>query len=747
MYSTEKANERLDQIRDRLKAKGKPVSITRLTAEESLAWRGKLHDAMTVEEGPGGKPQFTQLRPLRPEEESFIASERLICMCDFHYWVERYHYIVHWEENKFVRMVPNIAQRIVLSIIAGEELKGHAIKLQILKARQLGITTLMEAIAEHRTMFWPNTRAIVGSATPEKSTKMVTMVENSWNLMPWWLMPQMTVRKAGEMIEFGSLGSNLSIRHGAQKGTDVGRGETPTLAHLSEIAEWAHPEEDIDAGLMYAMHPSPTMFLALESSAGYIGDWWHMQWKENKANWGTETPARLIPIFLPWFIGKDIYPTATDVIQHPRPKTWLPAELTRQHARRASEYVRNTKVLRDQLGEDWEMSLEQQWYWEYRRAHYKATKELNIFLREMPANDIEAFNSKFSSVFDAEVIEHYGVAAKDPIRIYALDGPADEIRPELKPDYRQKDPNIKPITIDKKWTLVPLKKEGYPNAYNPEGKIFIWELPESDCTYGLGVDTSKGIGQDRSVAEVLRKATVDKVPRQVAEFAHSYISANDLPPWIHCLARLYSVKHSGEIAQPKLAIETNNGGDAAQLAMRKLGWYNFHNWVRLDKKIINEGKANFIGFVMVEWARDLVVGGMLKALKDFMIDIDSPWLIEEMASLEKNEEKARIEAGGREAHDDRFMAMGMILASMHALDWESLRSPFGQSRVMALEIDTGEPKKEELPRQATPKNWTEAALKSEAEGEVPLKWKEGGYGQGEWQDTAPWMDIPQYPGT
>lgn len=744
MYSVSFSQLKLEKALDGLKAKGRSVRIQRLEVSQSMEWQERLKSAVKVEEGSGGKPQYTTLRSLTRIEQEFIRSERMLCMYDFRYWL-RYHKILSWDGQKYVQMVPNTAQKIVLDLIAEHEEKEHAIKLQILKARQLGITTLMEAIAEHRTMFYPNTRAIVGSATPEKSAKMVMMVEGSWDLMPWWLMPQMTVRKTGEYIEFGELGSNLSIRHGAQKGTDVGRGETPNFAHLSEIVEWGQPQMDIDAGLLMAMHPNPMMFLALESTAGFINDWWHQQWKDNKAHLGNlSLPPRMYPIFLPWFIGREIYPTETELRQHPVPKDWKPSALTSQHSRRAEEYVRDTGLLRHHMGESWKMPVEQQWYWEYTRDYFKRVNELNIFLREMPANDVEAFNSKYSSVFDAEVVEHYSLASRRPERVFALGGP--DIRPELQPDRREIDVNLKPLTIDKKWQLLPLKLDGYPSMINPEGKIFVWELPKDNQNYGLGVDTAKGIGQDSSVIEVIRKATVDLVPRQVCEFAHSYISANDLFPWTNAIARLYSVKHAieggFEIKQPKLAIETNNGGDATQLAMRKAGWYNFHQWIRYDKKIINESKANFLGFVMVEWARDIVVGGLIKALKDNLIDIDSPWFLEEMSQMEKNEEKRRIEAGNG-SHDDRFMALGMVLASLHALDWTTIRSPFGRSRVEEMQVEGLPEEEEKFVEQPKRASFAELALKGfKAEEEVQLPWKEGGYGEGEWQDTAPHMDYP-----
>src|SRR5262249_28612864 len=101
---------------------------------------------------------------------------------------------------------------------------------------------------------------------------------------------------------------------------------------------------------------------------------------------------------------------------------------------------------------------------------------------------------------------------------------------------------------------------------------------------------------------------------------------------------------------------------------------------RPDKKVLDESKANFIGFVMVEWARDLVVNGLVKAFRDHLLDIDSPWLIQELSTLEKDYEKNKIDHS-LGAHDDRFMALGIIVLSLHMMNWDALKSVYGRSRI------------------------------------------------------------------
>ena len=77
------------------------------------------------------------------------------------------------------------------------------------------------------------------------------------------------------------------------------------------------------------------------------------------------------------------------------------------------------------------------------------------------------------------------------------------------------------------------------------------------------------------------------------------------------------------------------------------------------------------------------MGGTIKALRDYMVDIESPWLLAEMGQLELYETNNKIAAASG-CHDDRFMAFGMVMTSLHVKDWGELVSPFGRSRVSEL---------------------------------------------------------------
>jgi hypothetical protein len=424
-------------------------------------------------------------RPYTAEEQQFQDNERAMCFASARHYLENYCKIEHWAGG-LVRFKMNFAQEIIFSIISDLELKGVAISLQVLKARQLGITTLAEALIAHRIQFVAEAWGIVGSNDEDKSTRMVAKAELVWLNMPRWLMPQLTVRRAGERIVFGGQLSGLSISHGsAQSG--IGRGSTLQCAHLSEVAEYKNAKDLIDDSLLRAMHESPSIFQIFESTAHGVGGWWHDTWEVNKRLYH-KGQGKMYPVFLPWYAGKDLYPTKGWMRARPIPADWVPGALTQAHATKAAAYVRNSPLLSKWLGKDWKMPRAQMWFWEVERALAAEKDNLAGFYQEMPADDAEAFQSSGYSVFNTELIAEKREQAKRPLSLFGVAGPSYEIPLSMQPDRRDVNRNMPGIDIKANWHprqkpkeyhLVPLKMDNYPNI-DWDKKLMVWEFPEPD---------------------------------------------------------------------------------------------------------------------------------------------------------------------------------------------------------------------------------------------------------------------------
>src|SRR5436305_991563 len=76
-------------------------------------------------------------RKLKPDEERWIANERVLCRVDFSYFTTRYVF-VESEESRLVLFEPRVPQLILNDIYTEFEDAGLPIYLQQNKARQLG---------------------------------------------------------------------------------------------------------------------------------------------------------------------------------------------------------------------------------------------------------------------------------------------------------------------------------------------------------------------------------------------------------------------------------------------------------------------------------------------------------------------------------------------------------------------------------------------------------------------------------
>lgn len=675
MYNEKVINSRLERLEAR---RGAP--LVRYSVKDARQAVG--HFKLLMDDHGNRRRALTQ------EENAFIENERILCALDFRYYLERYS-TINDRENRLVQLNPNVAQTYLLALWAESEGNSFEIANQILKARQLGLSTLWELAIGHRLQFKRNLRAVVGSNDPDKSRTMSAMMELNWEHMPWYLMPERTAYRVGERIEFGKMGSLVSIQHGTQT-SGIGRGSTYTLAHLSELADYVNPEELVDSALLKAIHPSPRVLLGLESTAKGVGNWWHKTWEVGKKGW-EKGLARLRPVFLPWYVGVDLYPMDAWMRQRAHIfETWIPSELTLNHARRAENYVHSEPVLASFLGERWTMPREQMFWWEFTREEHVIKDELSQFLSECPADDIEAFQSTGTSVIPGNLIAEMREVCQEPWGIFGLQEASGLVSSRHQPSHNEVNPDAKPIYVNAQWspltnlasfTLLPLKWRGL-STFDPFGKLVVWEPPLDGFSYGIGVDTGDGIGADRTVIQVIRKGNSEYNDAQVAEYASPFLSALDAWPIILAIATWYSTydREGKTRKQSKIVIECAANGAAAQHELRKRGWWNFHRFIRFDKNRIKSTETSKLGWYTVPWSRAQMLDHLITYVKEGWVDIDSPWLLEELGTFQRDPRSAKIEAI-HGAHDDRIFALGIALFSLHDQESRGVEPVWAQERL------------------------------------------------------------------
>lgn len=630
-------------------------------------------------------------RPLTREEGLWCLAQQTICKNDFLYYIQNYVQIEGWDA-RVTYFKPNIAQRIFLKQMALAEEKGWAQMWQILKARQEGFTTLWQGLLSHRTFLFRNVKAITGSAAEEKSKAMVSKLTFIWDNLDWWLRPTRSAFEAGKLMTFGELNSEVRVQWGNQK-TGIGRGSTPSVAHLSELASFEHPEELVDASLIRTQHENPFSLMGFESTAEGIGDWWNKTWDVNM-KFAAQGMARMQPVFFPWYVASDLYPTVGWLKRRPVPTGWVPPDYIEAHARAARVYVQSTPMLLAELGSAWELPLEQKWFYfvEYEEAREK--KAIHIFLQEMPATADEAFQNSNPTIFDIETLAtvRSGSQASRPDGVFEIQGkeipgiysPGSPLEGGRKLPLVCRDGGGREI---ERFQLTELPLQAWPD-FDPSERLYVWEWPRQGEEYGLGVDVAEGVDQDSSVIQVIKKSTPWHPDEQVAEWASAKVQQPDLWAFVFALAHLYTTAMpQGGIAWPRVVVEVNlAGGDLVQTEMIKRGWGSFHQQLDLTKSgrigsLRDPRDLGKVGWLTTTKSRPKLISLARKMIRDGNLTVRSPWLVKELGTLEYNLDKKRIEAAeGR--HDDRFMALGILLTSWYDPEvygtapqaWRELRS-------------------------------------------------------------------------
>jgi hypothetical protein len=653
-------------------------------------------DSLVIKNDKGRVVDFK--RGLDPQEQTYIRNERQLCAISYLYWAENYHYIRQYDTLALIPFKQNFYQQVLTSVQAEMEDQGKPVLIQLGKARQGGGTTDTTSKIEQRALFVPNTSGLIASSDPEKSWKLSQMIDRSLKLQPWFLLPSdLKTYDSGETyLEVASQNTTITIQHGNQS-TGIIRGDTVNAFHLSEIPDWGRqgkmtPEELIDSSLFGAWHPTPLHFGVMESTADGRHDFWHKRWLENKASYPIQQSLEQ-PLFLPYYLSPELYPTPAWLVSIPIPRAWKPPDFVMEHARRAQDYVRSDRVLRRVLGADWYMSLEMQWWWyfEYTKADKK--DQLNIFLSQFPADDQEMFQSKSRGVFSIPLVQAYRSRIQNPVGVFKVTG--DHIptllEPEaielLDPEENQELTSLTPISITHEsgeerlqWTLHPIKFPGYSSVKNHFETLWIWEYPQDNQDYCVSLDTGHGVGKDRTVLQVIKRGTPLQPTKQVARFSTPKLNGIEIMPVFLLLLNYYSPfsisrqDYSKALASP----ETNLDGGGTIAELLKHGWVNIYIRRDFAKRDIDPDKRTQWGWNTTPAARPILTSWIVTLLKGQFFDLTDPWTIDEMPDFVANESeisrKIRLEADTG-AFDDHLISGGIGVVTLHDLDLLDSETP------------------------------------------------------------------------
>jgi hypothetical protein len=205
--------------------------------------------------------------------------------------------------------------------------------------------------------------------------------------------------------------------------------------------------------------------------------------------------------------------------------------------------------------------------------------------------------------------------------------------------------------------------------FDPYNKLCLWEMPDAREQYEIAVDTGYGIGEDRTVIQIGRRGTPERLDAQIGEWASSDAGALDIWPVVLAIGKLFSgASFDGRMIEPRITIELAANGEALQAELRKRGWRNFYIRNRLATALRSESIVDpLLGWTTTHASRQRLIDHLIKVVRDELVEIRSPWLVDELADLQKTEKTYKIEAA-RGAHDDRLMSFAIMSYVMYDLD-------------------------------------------------------------------------------
>ncbi|HEX7114974.1 MAG TPA: hypothetical protein VF193_07565 [Steroidobacter sp.] len=209
-------------------------------------------------------------------------------------------------------LILNRAQRHIHAQLEQQRERTGKVRALILKGRQQGCSTYVEARFFWRTVWSQGVRTFILTHEDAATANLFEMAQRYYEHLPEELKPSVNAQNAKE-LQFRALDSGYKVGTAGNKA--VGRSSTIQLFHGSEVAFWPNAE-DHAAGVLQTVPDEPGTEVVLESTANGIGNFYHAQWQMAERG-GSD----FIAVFVPWYwqeeytrpVPDGFHPTADEI--------------------------------------------------------------------------------------------------------------------------------------------------------------------------------------------------------------------------------------------------------------------------------------------------------------------------------------------------------------------------------------------------------------------------------------------------
>jgi len=278
----------------------------------------------------------------------------------------------------------NEAQQSLLEKVEEQFKNEGKVRVIILKARQMGLSTMVGG-----WLYWwlsqrKAQRGLVVTHHADSTRALFDMTRRYHENCPDPIKPH-TKYSSRRELNFDILDSSYVVATAG--GESVARGETVTVAHLSELAFWSHStaEENFNA-IMQAVPNKPNTAVFIESTANGVSGKFYDLWKG-----ACEGTNGFIPVFLPWYIQEEY--------QEP----WVYGS---DYTPEEEELIKKYQLTNEQLA--------------FRRKKV-AQNGIDLFRQEYPSDADEAFLTSGRPIFNPDQILEFLEKANEPVARMALE--------------------------------------------------------------------------------------------------------------------------------------------------------------------------------------------------------------------------------------------------------------------------------------------------------------------------------------
>ncbi len=359
------------------------------------------------------------------------------------------------KDMDIIPFMPNSSQNRILDAIQKARKAHKPVRIAVLKARQMGVSTLSQAILYAFSSLRANINSFVIADDEDGASALFKMNEIFWEFMDK-LHRHMCPRKKNsseKKLEFDKKRSLIRIETANNR--RAGRKYTLHLVHASEVGFWPRFRETM-RGMMQAVADRPETIVILETTANGTNDFckfWRRIERDHK-----DGTTQWTPIFLPW----------NEHAEYQRP-------FTTGYERDMFESSLTGKEV--ELRKEFNLTMEQL-HWRRWKISNDFTGDEEGFEVEFPLSPEQAFKSTAKNVFPEKVIKAHQSNIAAPRMVGDLY--MDDRRPVFMP--------------------------------SKDGHLRIFELPKAGHRYVIGVDSCEGSTRgDFAACEVIDRTTWTQV--------------------------------------------------------------------------------------------------------------------------------------------------------------------------------------------------------------------------------------------